>query len=236
MMIQTLIVMFLLPTAVLAVPGPGGGTPVSQAEIDGLLWMREEEKLARDAYNVFFEQYHMQIFANIAASEQQHMDAILTLLNRYGIPDPAAGSDPGEFTNPDLQALYDQLVAQGAASLQAAYEVGVTIEMTDIDDLNERLAAVTHRDIREVYLNLKTASQNHLRAFQRQLPGVAGARPGRGFGLTELLAGRGVVRAGNMGRMQGCRAGNCGQCWGCRAATDGRGNRGQHRSGRNRAA
>lgn len=236
LLIQPLIVMFLLPAAALAGPGPSGGTPLSQAEIDGLLWMREEEKLARDVYNVFFDQYHAQIFATIAASEQQHMDAILTLLNRYGLADPAAGNDPGEFTNPDLQALYDQLVTQGAASLQAAYQVGVTIEVTDIDDLDERLADVTHRDIRQVYLNLKSASQNHLRAFQRQLPGAADARPGRGFGLVKPFADRGLARVSNWGRMQGCQAGGCGQCWRCRGAMDGRGHHGQSRGWRGRSA
>jgi len=72
-------------------------------EIEGLLFMREEEKLARDVYLTLYDQWNLSIFKNIAASESAHMDAILTLLERYGIDDPAAGKDVGEFTNPDLQ-------------------------------------------------------------------------------------------------------------------------------------
>ncbi len=229
LMIPTLITLFLTPVALLASPGPGGGTtPLSQAEIDGLLWMREEEKLARDVYQVFYDQYHVQIFANIKASEQQHTDAILTLLNRYGVTDPAAGNDPGEFTNPDLQALYDTLVAQGAASLQAAQQVGVTIEETDIADLDQRLASVTHRDIRQVYLNLKSASQNHLRAFTRQLGVASDNTTPRGFRVRNLLATAPSAQACSLGCGQQCRHRH--------GASDGRGPRLRCGMERNRPA
>jgi hypothetical protein len=87
------------------------------------------------------------------------------LLTRYGIADPAAGNDVGEFTNPDLQALYNQLVAQGGQSLADALRVGATIEEIDIRDLVEQLAAVEHSDIRRVYERLEQGSENHLRAF-----------------------------------------------------------------------
>ena len=101
----------------------------------------------------------------IDGSEQTHMNAIGTLLTRYGIAAPAAGNDVGEFTNPDLQALYNQLVAQGGQSLADALRVGATIEEIDIRDLVEQLAAVEHGDIRRVYERLEQGSENHLRAF-----------------------------------------------------------------------
>ncbi|NOR83897.1 MAG: DUF2202 domain-containing protein, partial [Ardenticatenales bacterium] len=84
---------------------------LTDAEASGLLYMREEEKLARDVYLTLFELWDFQSFANIARSEQTHTDAVQRLLERYDLPDPAGGQSVGEFTNPDLQALYDQLVA-----------------------------------------------------------------------------------------------------------------------------
>jgi hypothetical protein len=144
-------------------------TPLSATEKESLLYMREEEKLARDVYNTFYDRYGLRVFSNIAASEQAHMDAVLTLLNRYGLADPAAAA-PGVFNNDDLQALYDDLIDQGNASLTAALQAAVLIEETDIADLQDGLALTSHADLRAVYNNLLRASQNHLRAFSRQLP------------------------------------------------------------------
>ena len=144
-------------------------TPLSATEKESLLYMREEEKLARDVYNAFYARYGLRVFSNIAASEQAHMNAVLTLLNRYGLADPAAAA-PGVFNNDDLQALYDDLIDQGNASLTAALQAAVLIEETDIADLQDGLALTSHADLRAVYNNLLRASQNHLRAFSRQLP------------------------------------------------------------------
>lgn len=144
-------------------------TPLSATEKESLLYMREEEKLARDVYNAFYTRYGLRVFSNIATSEQAHMDAVLTLLNRYGLADPAAAA-PGVFNNDDLQALYDDLIDQGNASLTAALQAAVLIEETDIADLQDGLALTSHTDLRAVYNNLLRASQNHLRAFSRQLP------------------------------------------------------------------
>lgn len=89
------------------------------------------------------------------------------LLERYGIADPAAGKAVGDFTDPVLQGLYDQLVAAGSESLVAALSVGAEIEELDIVDLRDR--ATEAADIALVYSNLERGSRNHLRAFTRQL-------------------------------------------------------------------
>jgi hypothetical protein len=125
-------------------------TPLTADEIAGLAYMREEEKVARDVYLALYDAWDSQVFSNIASSEQTHMDAVKTLLDRYGIADPAAGNDIGEFTNPDLQALYDELVALGQQSLADGYRVGALIEETDIQDLIEELETVEHSDIQRV--------------------------------------------------------------------------------------
>ncbi len=138
---------------------------LSQEEIDGLLYMREEEKLARDVYLTLYEKWGTPVFNNIARSEQTHTDTVKELLDRYNLPDPAAGQEVGHFSNPDLQALYEQLVAQGSQSEIEALKVGAAIEEIDILDLEERLAQTDNEDIQLVYENLMAGSRNHLRAF-----------------------------------------------------------------------
>lgn len=145
------------------------GGPLSQQEIESVLLMREEEKLARDVYLVLGQQWNASIFANIARSESRHMAATEGLIHRYGLQDPVVNDTPGVFTNPKLAQLYDNLVRAGSTSATDSYKVGVKIEELDIADLQEGLTTVTHSDIQRVYRNLLRASQNHLRAFTSQL-------------------------------------------------------------------
>lgn len=143
----------------------GQDEELSAEEIEGILYMREEEKLARDVYLTLYEQWGLSIFQNIANSEQTHMDAIKTLIDRYGLDDPAAGNDVGEFTNPTLRSLYADLVATGSQSLADALRVGAAIEEIDILDLEKHVAQTDARDIQRVYESLTRGSRNHLRSF-----------------------------------------------------------------------
>jgi hypothetical protein len=146
-------------TSVLDIPA----SELSADEAAALLFMREEEKLAGDVYNFLYTTWGQSTFQNIAASEQKHTDEIKVLLDRYGLTDPAL--TPGQFTNPDLQALYTQLTAQGSLSLADALKVGAAIEEIDILDLQTRLAQTDNADIQQVYNNLMSGSYSHLQAF-----------------------------------------------------------------------
>ena len=148
---------------------------LSSDEIAGLFFMREEEKLARDVYLTLYEQWGQPTFANIAKSEQTHTDAVKALLDAYGVDDPAAASEIGDFADPDLQALYDQLLSLGSSSLDAALRVGAAIEEIDILDLEERIRLTDKADIIRVYENLLAGSENHLRAFTSTIERQGGA-------------------------------------------------------------
>ena len=146
-------------TAVLDIPV----SEMSADEAASLLYMREEEKLARDVYTALYAIWGQPSFQNIAASEQQHTEQVKLLLERYALTDPAL--EPGQFTDPALQALYDQLAAQGSASLADALKVGAAIEEIDILNLQTRLAQTDNADIQLVYNNLMSGSYSHLQAF-----------------------------------------------------------------------
>ncbi len=138
---------------------------LTDAEIEGLLYMREEEKLAHDVYVTLYELWGLQLFNNIAGSELSHTNAVKNLLDIYGIADPATSAAVGVFTNPTLQSLYNELVATGAKSLADALKVGAAIEEIDILDLQQNLTGMANTNIRTVYENLLSGSENHLRAF-----------------------------------------------------------------------
>ena len=96
-------------------------TTLSAEEIAGLKFMREEEKLAHDVYVALYGVWGDNIFNQISLSETTHTEAVLALLVKYGIDDPAAGNPAGVFTDPALQALYDTLMTMGSASQIARY-------------------------------------------------------------------------------------------------------------------
>lgn len=143
---------------------------LSDIEIAGLIFMREEEKLAHDVYTKFYDVWNSQIFGNISNSEQTHAEAVLILIEKYNLIDPVGNSGEGIFQNTDLQNLYTDLVNDGLNSLEDALKVGAAIEEIDILDLQAQLESVVdNQDIAYVYENLLKGSRNHLRAFVKNM-------------------------------------------------------------------
>lgn len=142
---------------------------LDQAEIDGLLLMREEEKLARDVYLTLADEWNIRSFENIARSEETHMDAVGLLLERYGIDDPVRSDKVGAFTSVEMSTLYDELVGLGMDSYSDALKVGAKIEELDIADLLSLIDSTDNDDLKVVYQNLLKGSRNHLRAFDMKI-------------------------------------------------------------------
>lgn len=176
---------------------------LTDVEISGLIFMREEEKLARDVYLTLYDFWNLNIFRNIASSEQTHTDAVKDLLVQYGISDPVSTDEIGVFANADLQALYDQLVDQGSQSLSDALHVGAAIEEIDILDLEEYIAQTDNPDIHLVYENLMKGSRNHLRSFVSTISQQTGITYAPQYLSEEVyleIVGTGIESGGQGGR------------------------------------
>ena len=143
-------------------------------EIHHLLFIREEEKMARDVYRVLYEKWGNPIFANIVESEQAHMDAMANLLAFYGIDDPVTSDETGEFTDKDIAGLYSYLVEWGSQSEIDALLVGAYIEEYDILDIWKAYDETDQERIQTVYQKLYEGSYNHLAAFVYVYELVAG--------------------------------------------------------------
>lgn len=147
---------------------------LTPAETETLLFVREEEKMARDVYLTLYEQWGLLTFQNIALrSEQQHMDSVKLLIDALGLTDPVVSDVVGDFTNPDIATLYGQLVTRGLISLDEALVVGAYIEEFDINDLqeaiDEAMNGTNQLAVIQTYTNLMCGSRNHLRAFVGQI-------------------------------------------------------------------
>jgi len=136
---------------------------LTESDINALLFMLEEEKLARDTYRYLNNEWALNQFANIKNSEQTHMDAVENLLIQYNIDYTILPE--GEFANQTLQNYYNQFILDGSLSQANALQIGATIEDLDIVDLRDHLEATTNLDLISVFNSLQCGSRNHLRSF-----------------------------------------------------------------------
>lgn len=143
---------------------------LSPSEMQAITFVREEEYLARDVYNLLYQRWRIPIFRNIAKAEEVHTYAVKALINKYNLPDPGENHQAGVFVDVQIQQLYDQLSQLGLSSLNNAIIVGATIEEMDIADLMSHLANdINNQDIGLVFEQLNKGSRNHLRAFAAQM-------------------------------------------------------------------
>ena len=148
--------------------GQQGNQNVGELDADEeatLVFLREEEKLARDAYIYMHALWSKPIFDNISESEQNHMDVMLKKLTLFGIEDPVTDNGPGAFSDPELDPLYDDLVNRGSVSLLEAYRMGAYIEEMSVHELLKAIEETDEPSLIKSYSNVLAGSRNHLRAF-----------------------------------------------------------------------
>jgi hypothetical protein len=145
--------------------------PISQAEAVHVLFMRQEEKLARDVYITLDELWLSDVFENIAISEQRHMDAIGRIITAQKLVDSAADNTVGIYGDVAFGELFVTLTKRGEVSYAEALKVGAYIEELDIIDLWEILEDIENEYVARVFENLLRGSRNHLRAFVKELEG-----------------------------------------------------------------
>jgi len=142
---------------------------LTQDEVDEVLYMRQEEKLARDVYITLSETWLADVFDTIAASEQRHMDAIGRIVEAQDLEDPIVDNTVGAFSDEFFAGLYADLTTAGEASYVEALKTGAYIEELDIADLMMALEIAENDYLTQVLGNLQRGSRNHLRAFVSRL-------------------------------------------------------------------
>ena len=134
-----------LPVAV------GAAGNLTEADKAHLIFMRSEEKLARDVYLTLAEMYPNQpVFLSIATNaEQTHTDRMLDMLNKFRIKDPEPNTEPdtappadqiGVFQNyyfdEYFSGKFHYLVDIAQIGLLDALYVGALIEELDMSDIS----------------------------------------------------------------------------------------------------
>lgn len=154
-----------------ATPLGATAATLSERESLGLLFIWEEEKMARDLYTALYEKHSDPIFSDLARSEQSHMDQARAIMDKFSLAAPRnPGKDEqGVFENQTLQKIYNELLARGTASHEDALKAAATFEEISIIDLKKELYATQTQDAAIMYQGLLAGSEKHLRSIVRDL-------------------------------------------------------------------
>lgn len=211
-------------------------TSLTDEERESIIYMREEEKLARDVYKMMYAKYNLRPFRNISQAEERHMELMKDLLTKYNISDPVSSDETGSFNNSTLNELYKKLIEQGNLSLINALKAGALIEEVDIKDLDKQLSITQNSDIKETYTYLRQGSENHLRAYVKNL-----SKQGIEYSPVELSKEEfnKIIKyeSGNgngnnkCGKCNDCCNGNCGKGDNNKGNNNGNNNRGNNFNG-----
>jgi hypothetical protein len=117
---------------------------------DMLTYALQDERIARAEYEVILDTFgSVRPFSNIIKAEESHIRYLVDLFADHALAVPADGT------------------AKPAApkTLASAIEAGRQAEIDNIAMYDTFLARDLPADVRQVFEQLKAASQNHLRAF-----------------------------------------------------------------------
>jgi hypothetical protein len=157
-----------------------------------LIFMREEEKLARDVYIKLSTMYpDHPIFGNIDDSEQRHTDAVRDMILKYGLDDPNTNDNVGVYTGEDygwyFTEKFSELVERASISELEALYVGAFIEELDMLDINQCPKVIVetdngindvtecgkiytdNADVANLYASLLDGSDSHLEGYVRNI-------------------------------------------------------------------
>ena len=147
---------------------------LSHQDVSWLIWMREEEKLSRDVYTNLWKKWKTQIFLDVAAVEQVHMDSIKIILEKYWIDDPVKDDTIWIFSSFAIKKLYDDFLSQWNKSLSDAFILAADAESLDILDISDLVKQTQNQDIISLYNTLIIWSRNHLRNYVKEIKNNGG--------------------------------------------------------------
>lgn len=173
---------------------------------DMLTYAIQDEYLAQAEYQEIIDSLDAgRPFTNIIKAEQQHINQLQPLFTAYDLEVPT--NNAADYTNVP-------------ASLLEAFQAGVDAEVKNIAMYESFLKQELPQDVRTVFENLRDASEQHLKAFQRNVQADGNAavpnkvlRQGAKAGLGQSQA-KGLGFGQRQGISNGLNEGNGGPGYG----------------------
>jgi hypothetical protein len=158
-LLTILAAVILVPTASAAAALSGAKAALADKDLtlsDMLTYALQDERIARTEYQIILDTFgSSRPFSNIIKAEETHIRYLTDLFSDHKLAVPADGTRkpaaPKDWTS--------------------ALEAGRQAEIDNIAMYDKFLAQDLPADVRQVFEQLKAASQNHLRAFTNNRSG-----------------------------------------------------------------
>lgn len=181
--------------------GSAGALADSSLTLEKMLtYAIQDEYAARAEYTAVIAAYGEQVpYTNILKAEERHITSLTSLFDSYGYTVPA-----------------DTVTAEVPDSLEASYQVEVTVEENNIAMYDKFLQENLPADVKTVFEQLKRASENHKNAFRNAADGNLAYCQANGNGLgrqgncTGAGQNNGTYRMNGTGTGRGCGNGGNG--------------------------
>ena len=122
-----------LPTAGKGDPGPPDQTWIDVYAGFQVVWMHDQERLAMDLNQVFYDEWEDPILASIAASKPRYMEKLMNLIDWYDIDFfGEISNEPRVYTDERHADAFIDLSARGMSSRQAAFLAAAYVEEWNI--------------------------------------------------------------------------------------------------------
>lgn len=121
------------PTPAIGDPDPPRSTWIDFYAAFQVVWMHDQERLAMDLNQAFYERWENPLFASLAASKPRYMDKLMNLIDWYDIRFFGDISDePRVYTDERHADAFSDLSARGATSQEAAFLAAAYVEEWNI--------------------------------------------------------------------------------------------------------
>ena len=135
---------------------------LNEKEITAITQLIGKEKIAKEVYENFYQQYKNNLFGNIAKRKQKHIDIWKNILAKQNISvdENDAVAEPENLKN--------QFISEGIDEI-SALKIALKIEELNLNDIYTVRRNSSKSAIREAANGVECGTKNHLFVFYRAL-------------------------------------------------------------------
>ena len=135
---------------------------LNEKEITAITQLIGKEKIAKDIYGNFYQQYKNNLFGNIAKRKQKHIDIWKNILAKQNI-----SVDENDAVA-ETENLKNQFISEGIDEI-SALKTALKIEELNLNDIYTLRRNSSKSAIREAANGVECGTKNHLFVFYRAL-------------------------------------------------------------------
>lgn len=153
---------FLISCSLMQSKSVKNSSLLSEKEIAAITQLIGKEKIAKDIYENFYNQYQNNLFGNIAKRKQKHIDIWKNILVKQNI-----FVDEND-TITETETLKNQLTSEGTDEV-SALKTAIKIEELNLSDIGNLIWTTSKKSILTEAYGVECGTRNHLLVYYKAL-------------------------------------------------------------------